>query len=308
MKAQRPDRSRPMGLRHRADVQSVAYLLLVPALALLHWHWAWGTIAQLPLWALQVMLGIGVGVIHHHHCHLPMWHSRRLNRLTDAWVALLQGHPTYAFAVAHNGNHHRHPQGPQDWARTDRFWGGDSNHLAGWLWHPFAAGAALYPHFMRYLQRCHLHRRGVWRWACRHHLAIACMWLGVGWADAHKALVLVWLPQAIGLHCLLAANYFQHAHADGHSRFNHARNFTGGINRLHFNIGYHLAHHEHPRVHWSQMPQVHTAMVQRLGARLHPALQQRSFALYVVKVLLLSACVPRWRSRTLMTNPPDPRS
>jgi fatty acid desaturase len=279
-------------LRHARDLQCLGYGAAVPALAA--WQWQHG-FAPL-LYAVMVTLWIGIGVIHHHHAHRPMWHRRALNRATDLVLALLQGHPTYAFVATHNANHHRHRHGAGDWARTYRFAGGDSNHALGYLLHPLQAACALYPHFLAHLGRMRRHRRGVWRWALLQYALVAAAWIVLLALDAQKALLYVVLPQFVALHALLGANYFQHAHADGRSRWNYARNFTGAVNVLYFNIGLHTAHHEHPREHWSRMSALHRA----LRHRVDPALEEPSFVRYVLRVMVLGALLPRFRSRSLM--------
>lgn len=281
-------------LRHARDLQGLAYLLAVPALAL--WQWRHGFDAL--LYAAMLTMWIGIGVIHHHHAHRPMWHGRALNRATDLALAVLQGHPTYAFAATHNANHHRHRHGPGDWARTYRFARGDTNDLAGWLLHPLQAAAALYPHFLDHLVRQRRHRPGVWRWAVLQYVLAGTAWLVALAVDWRSAVLYVLLPQAVAMHWLLGANYFQHAHADPHSRWNYARNFTGAVNLLYFNIGLHTAHHEHPREHWSRMPGLHRS----LRPRIDSALEERSFLRYVLRTLVMSALVPRWRSRSLMAS------
>jgi fatty acid desaturase len=286
--------TRRFGLLHARDGQSLAYLVAVPALAA--WQWQHGFAP--PIYAAMLVLWIGIGVIHHHHAHRPMWHARRANRATDLWIALLQGHPTYAFAATHNANHHRHRHGPGDWARTYRF-GGDNNHALGYLLHPFQAACALYPHLLAHLMRMRRHRPGVWRWALLQYALVGSAWGMLLAIDAPKAALYVLLPQIVAMHALLGANYFQHAHADGRSRWNYARNFTGAVNLLYFNIGLHTAHHEHPREHWSRMPALH----RRLRPRVEPALEERSFLLYVLRVMVLGALLPRFRSRSLMTTP-----
>jgi fatty acid desaturase len=282
-----------LGLRHVRDIQSVAYLVAVPALAA--WQWQHGFDAL--LYAAMLLLWIGIGVIHHHHAHRPMWCARGANRATDLALALLQGHPTYAFAATHNANHHRHRHGPGDWARTYRFAGGDTNHALGYLLHPLQAACALYPHFLAHLRRMRRHRPGVWRWAVLQYALVGALWLALLSIDAYKTLLFVLLPQLVALHALLGANYFQHAHADGRSRWHYARNFTGAVNWLYFNIGLHTAHHEHPREHWSRMPALHAA----LRHRVHPSLEERSFVAYVARVMLLGAVWPRFRTRSLMS-------
>jgi fatty acid desaturase len=40
-----------------------------------------------------------------------------------------------------------------------------------------------------------------------------------------------------------------------------------------FNIGFHLEHHEHPRVHWSELPELHKRLAQDMvdgGAHVVP--------------------------------------
>ncbi|MET0541321.1 MAG: fatty acid desaturase [Variovorax sp.] len=284
-------------LRHRRDWQSLCYLAALPALAA--WQWVHGF--NVVLYALMLFLTLGVGVIHHNHTHLRMWRSRRANRVTDFCITLLQGHPTFVFWPAHVANHHRHRHGPGDLARTYRF-GGDTNHLAGYLLHPLQAAWVLYPLFVRWLGQ--LRRRGTG--AFGYCTAQYGVWLG-SWAlllaiDWRRTLVYVIVPQLHGLHWLLATNYLQHAHADGRPTdgtggLNYARNFEGLVNPLLFNIGLHTAHHENPHAHWSELSRLHRAQYRD---RVDPRLNERGLVPYMLRVFVLGAIVPRFRSRSLM--------
>ncbi|MBU1442387.1 MAG: fatty acid desaturase [Gammaproteobacteria bacterium] len=312
-------------LRHGRDVQSLAYLVALPALVA--WQWRQGFDAL--LYALVLFLTLGVGVIHHNHTHRRMWHGRAANRLTDFWITLLQGHPTFVFWPAHVGNHHRHRHGPRDVARTYRF-GGDTNDLRGYLLHPFQAVWVLMPLFAGWLGRLRVRRPGAWRYC----MAQYALWLG-SWAalltlDWQKALLFVIVPQLHGLHWLLATNYLQHAHADGRAdagvddrtdepavakpetqadalnrpapgahaaALNYARNFEGLVNPLLFNIGLHTAHHEHANAHWSELAALHR---DRYRSRVDPALNERGLVSYMFRVFVLGPLWPRFRSRSLM--------
>lgn len=292
-------------LRHWRDWQSVAYMLALPLLVAWQWtqgfHWL--------LYGLTLFLTLGTGVIHHNHTHLRMWRGRRANRFTDYWLTLLQGHPTFVFWPAHVGNHHRFRHGPRDLARTyRREFGGDTNHLWGYLIHPLQAGMVLYPLFLRWLGRLRVYSPGAFRYCMGQY----ALWLG-SWAlllalDWKKALLFVIVPQLHGLHWLLATNYLQHAHADGRpltraqrqtpgQPLNYARNFEGWVNPLLFNIGLHTAHHEHPQAHWSQLTRLHADHYRQ---RVDPALNEGGLLPYMGRVFVLGLVWPAARTRAQM--------
>ena len=279
-------------MREPRDWQAVAYLILAPLLVVVQWRHGFNLLA----YALLLLLSVGIAAAHHNHMHRRMWHGRRLNRLTDLVLTVWQGHPSLAFHAAHNSNHHRYHHGPGDIAATWRFAGGDSNHLIGYLLHPFQALTVLYPHMIRWLLRARRHRPALWRHCLMQYAVLIVFWTGILWLDWQKALLFVIVPQLHGLHWLLGTNYLQHAHADGHSPINFARNFEGAVNLLMFNIGLHTAHHRYPRVHWSRLPALHEA----LRPRIHPDLLPGGLAGYIARTYLLAPFLPRYRSRSLM--------
>lgn len=281
-------------LRNWRDIQSLAYLGLLPVLVFWQWRHGFDWVA----YGLLLFLTLGISVVNHNHAHLRMWRSRLANRLTDLWLAVLQGHPTFVFHCGHNANHHRYRQGERDLARTYRF-GGDSNDLKGYLLHPLQAALALYPEFLKWLARMRRHYPGVFRFIAFQYLLIGAVWLALALIDWRKWLLLVFVPQVHGLHWLLATNYLQHAHADGHSRINYARNFGGWLNPLLFNVGIHTAHHENPRVHWSALTRLHEEYRHRVDARL----DEPSLLAYMFKTYVLGLFLPQFRSRSLMSHP-----
>lgn len=288
---QHRNHERRVGLRYAQDGQSLVYLMLWPALAIYQWSYGFSLWLYLPM----LFLGVGIGVIHHNHGHLPIWYSRALNRATDLWITVLQGHPSFAFEAAHVGNHHRYRHGERDIARTYRF-DGDTNDLRGWILHPMQAIGVIYPLLVQWLRRVRQRSAAKFRWCMLQYAVWLGSWLLLLVIDPIKALVFVIGPQLFGLHWLLAANYLQHAHADGTSHINYARNFEGIVNPLLFNIGLHTAHHEHGRAHWSQLPRLHRELVTRID----PRLVEADFFVYVARVFVLGSFFERFRSRSLM--------
>ncbi|NHQ87586.1 fatty acid desaturase [Iodobacter sp. HSC-16F04] len=282
-------------LRNQRDWQSVLYLILQPLLVVWLWRTGVGTLINLALFALMLFLTLGISVIHHNHTHLRMWHSKCLNRASDFWITLLQGHPTFVFYPAHICNHHRYRHGPKDVARTYRF-GGDSNNLTGYLLHPLQATIVLYPLFINWLLGLKQRHSGVFYYCLRQYAAVLLLWGILAWLNWQKFLIFVLLPQLYGLHWLLATNYLQHAHADGNSPINFARNFEGWVNPLLFNIGLHTAHHRHPRAHWSALTQLHLQYRDQVDPRLNAG----PLLWYMCRSYFLSPVFPRWRSHSLM--------
>lgn len=278
-------------LRNRRDWQAVLYMVLQPILGV----WLWCNGFSWVVLSVMLFLSVGISSIHHNHAHLKMWRVRWLNRVTDFWLTLLQGHPTFVFHAAHNCNHHRYRHGVMDVARTYRF-GGDTNHLAGYLIHPAQACWVLFPVFVHWLRRLHRYHRGAFWYCLLQYFAVGGLWSVLAVCDWQKFLVVVLVPQLFGLHWLLASNYLQHAHADGRSTINFARNFEGLINPLLFNAGFHTAHHLHGRAHWSELPALHAQYADQVD----PRLNEKGLLPYIAKTYLLSLFFRRFRSHSLM--------
>ena len=295
----RPPMDRPAvrsALRHQSDLLSLACLLSWPVLLTLLFTgrlhgWIWGV-----AYALLIYLSLAMVVIEHNHMHLRIWRRPWLNRTTDTLISIITGHACHVFHATHNANHHRYHHGPMDVARTYRFSQGDTNHLVGYLLHPAQALSVLWPLIFHWLGRMKKRNPAVrryylrqWIWVLGFHVVLAILdWRAWG--------LYVVLPQLVALHWLLGANYLQHAHADGHSRRHFARNFTGGVNRLFFNIGFHTAHHLHPKVHWSELPRWHD----HYAPHLQVSLSETSLLRYVLVTLTLGMVWPRAASRSHM--------
>ena len=102
--------------------------------------------------------------------------------------------------------------------------------------------------------------------------------------DWKKAILFIVIPHQVSLFSILIFNYVQHVHTDEESPYNHARNFTGLINPMLFNNGYHTIHHQAPGLHWSETP----AAQKEIQSRIDPALNERSFWWYILRVYLLA--------------------
>jgi len=277
-------------LVRRSDLQSLTYMVLYPSL--IAWQWFHGI--QWFLYLVMLVVSVGLAVIQHNHTHLRMWTFKPLNRITDAYLSVLQGIPSYVFFPSHIGNHHRYNHGPEDETRTYRF-GGHHNHFIGYLLHPFQALTVVVPTSLGYLRKRALKRDF---WPVIECLLILAVTSSLVLIDVQKWCLFVLLPQGFALHWLLGANYLQHAgarpgsgsQASNPETLDFSRNFTGGVNLIWFNIGYHSAHHESPRAHWSDLNSLH----ENRKNDIPKWLIERSLLLYILRWFnLFSKKVPR---------------
>lgn len=248
---------------------------------------------HLPLFCASIALAFAVSQMHHNHQHQPLWSSAALNHATDVWFTLFQGHPGFVFGPTHRDNHHRYRNGARDYTRTWRRH--DGNSLVGLAAHPAQFAVVIAPIVLRHLGALWRRQRSAFWQAAAHYAALGGALTAAFHADAQKTVLFVLVPQLSALFFLLVSNYLQHAHTDERSAWNHSRNFLGAVNPLCFNVGYHTAHHENGELHWSELPQAHA----RIAHRIDPRLIERSFSGYCLRVFVLGAFFPRYRSLPL---------
>ena len=228
-------------------------------------------------------MSVSVAIIAHNHNHVPMWKARFLNILTDYWLTLFYGFPAFGWIPTHNKNHHSLNNKKGDYTITYRVT--EKNNLFSLL---------SYPSVSSYFQQEPIanHLKTLWR-SNRPKFYLAAsqyLVLGLFYAVAifvwnwKKAFLYILIPHQVSLFSILIFNYVQHVHADEESEYNHARNFTGLINLMLFNNGYHTIHHEAPGIHWSRIP----AAQNKIEHLIDPSLNERSFWWYMLRVYLLA--------------------
>jgi len=249
-------------MHHPADRLTIVYFALHVTLALA--NWALGGMASLA--AGSAVLAVGVANIAHNHAHRPIWRTRAMNRGTDLALSFAMGIPAFVFRASHIAVHHRGLVHGTDDTHPARFSAG--NHVVGLIAHPFAVLRVVVPDILFWCARMARRSRRAGVHLAAQSIAASAVPL-IAWRLGSESALVAWLiPQWIGVHVLLAANYLQHAGTNGGSRFGHSRNFLGWVNPVWFNIGYHAAHHLAPRLHWSLLPGLHARIARDLPARL----------------------------------------
>lgn len=279
-----------MLLRYTEDRKTVAYMAVTTIVFALQW----GYIDFQPLlYIFYLFLSVAVTVIAHNHNHLPVWKSPFLNTLTDYWLTVFYGFPAFAWIPTHNMNHHRLNNKEGDYTITYRLT--ENNTLLMLLFYPTMSSYFQQKPIRDYLKKMWHGNKKKWALAAGQYLFLAVWIVAFLILDWRKALLYVVVPQQVGLFAVLIFNYVQHVHADEESEWNHSRNFTGWLNLLLFNNGYHTVHHEKAASHWSKAPELHAIVADKIA----PQLIERSFWWYILRAYFLSIFVPKFRTRSM---------
>jgi len=277
-------------LRHTADRRTVAYMILTTAIFITLWT------SPAPLWWLYpvyLFLSVAVTVIAHNHNHLPIWKDQRMNIFTDHWLTVFYGFPAFGWIPTHNMNHHALNNKEGDYTITYRLT--EQNRLLMLLFYPTMSSYYQQRPIREYLRNLKATSKRRY-WLAMSQYGTLIVWIAAfAILDWQKAILYVIIPQQVGLFSVLVFNYVQHVHADEESKWNHSRNFTGFLNKLLFNNGYHTIHHQRANTHWSQAPELHA----QIEHNIDPALIERSFWWYIFRVYFLGAVFPRFKTRSL---------
>ena len=276
-------------LRHKADIQSVIYMIITTALLVIQWN-----LNALNPWLFSAALfmAVTVAVMAHNHNHLPMWKNNNMNILTDWWLTCFYGFPVWAWIPTHNKNHHRLNNKEGDYTITYRL--SEANNLLTLLTYPTISGYYQQIVLKAYLKEVKVKSKKQY-YLCYAQIAVLLMFVATMLIlDWKKALLYVIIPQQMSTFSVLIFNYVQHVHADEESEYDHSRNFVGILNFFLLNNGLHYVHHEKAGLHWSKTPEEH----KKIEHLISKDLIEHSFWWYILRVYFLGLFIPGLRTKS----------
>jgi beta-carotene hydroxylase len=277
-------------LKNNADVKSLIYIFITTALFITQWMWL-GVNPFMYTWYL--FMAVTVAVMTHNHNHLPIWRSKTLNLFTDWWLTVFYGFPIFAWIPTHNKNHHRFNNSEGDDSITYRV--SEKNNFLTLISYPTVSGYYQQKAIFGYLKDLKANNKEKF-WICISQYVVLVLWIAAALLiDWEKALLFVIIPQQVSLFSVLIFNYVQHVHANEESEWNHSRNYTGFLNFLLFNNGYHTIHHHRAGLHWNKVPEAH----KEIEKNIDPILLERSFWWYIIRSYFLSIFIPKFRTNSM---------
>lgn len=242
-------------LRYPVDLISVGLALGVLVLSLLPLYLQLSPVSLLLIAGLLLFFKPIVSLIQHNHVHYAIFNSKILNRGFDLLLALSAGHICSEWVLHHNIGHHGHQINSAE--DTSSVFNCKTQQYMSKLEYIFSGSLKIYPDCCRMAWQ--FYRQGKPRylitlisesifWLALHAYFLSLNFWMAFWFLLVANLInraLVWLGA-----------YWQHLDVPASELYNSANMYTGPIfNLISLNIGYHVAHHEQPSLHWSQLKQ-----------------------------------------------------
>jgi len=248
-------------LRYTADRYTVIHVLGFALIQLAAWRFAsplWAGLAALPLFVLSLMSA----PIHHNHQHVNVFREPLLNRLFELPLALQTGIGGYGWVLHHNLGHHlnylsQHPSSVVDesrWTRRDGTTMGRVEYTA-WLFLTHEIDIYRVGKKHPRIYRSYL--------LTKLPLYVAIITL-FALNPVNTFILYMLLPLATLLHTCWVT-YEHHSGLFTEDPHLGSRNRSSRIyNLLSQNLGYHTAHHLRPGVHWSELPELHESIQEKI--------------------------------------------
>lgn len=242
-------------LRYRIDLISIGLTLGVLGLSLLPLYAPLNLPALLLVTGLLVFFKPIVSLIQHNHVHYALFNSRPLNTLFDLLLAVSAGHLCSEWTLHHNIGHHGNPiNSPQD---TSSVRHPVSRAYLTKREYILSGSLKIYPDCCRMAWR--FYRQG----KPRYLLQLLCetlFWLGIHAyflsVNFRMALLFLLLANLVNRALVWLGAYWQHLDVPAETAYDSSNMYAGPIfNLISLNIGYHVAHHEQPTLHWSRLKQ-----------------------------------------------------
>ncbi len=218
------------------------------------------------LFAYYLLMIIPKGTIcawNHHHQHLFTFRSSTMNRMLELAYALHTGVTTHLWRLHHVLGHHLNFL---DQSKDESGWKRKDGTTMGVLEYTLHVALTAYPRGFKVGKRHPRQQKPFIVFSIVTFLFVAVLL----WFNPLAALFLFVLPMITSLLFTVYVTYDHHSGLDTQNEFEASHNNLNPLfNLFTGNLGYHTAHHHKQGVHWSQLPQLHATIKDKIPKHLY---------------------------------------
>ncbi|PKL75505.1 MAG: hypothetical protein CVV27_14995, partial [Candidatus Melainabacteria bacterium HGW-Melainabacteria-1] len=240
-------------IRYPIDLFSIGLVIGVLALSLMPIYLELNLLSLLAITALLLFFKPIASLVQHNHVHYAIFNSRFLNTIFDLLLAISAGHICSEWTLHHNIGHHGNPI--NSLADTSSVRHPKTRKYMSKLEYIILGSLKIYPDCCRMAWR--FYQQGKPRYL------ITLVYESIFWLAVHAyflsvnpsmALLFLVLANLINRALVWLGAYWQHLNVPAQNLYDSSNMYAGPIfNLISLNIGYHVAHHEQPTLHWSKL-------------------------------------------------------
>lgn len=252
-----------MRARKKVDYYLIAFILLVLAADLVIFLFS-PTILIPIVWAIASLSLKGwICSWNHHHQHCKFFTVSWANRLIELIMGLHTGIVGETWVLHHTLGHHLNYL---DQTKDESAWKSANGKLMSHLEYTFKVGILAYPIALNVGKRYPKSRNKLIQ-----NMLLTAFVLGLmAWINWANTLIIFIIPMIVLLFLTAHVTYHHHAGLDQVDPYQATYNITDRwYNFFTCNLGYHTAHHLQCGRHWSELPQFHEEIKEKIPSHLY---------------------------------------
>lgn len=245
-------------MKNIRDVYGVAFVLIIASFQLFLFAAVDNLLLLSALSLGTVPFLASISAYNHHHHHNYIFKKSWLNRAIEIVMFFQSGISPFAWTLHHNLGHHVYyldqKKDPSKWQKKN------GETMGRWYYGVFNTVRV-------YSEVCKSGRRhkAIFRKFRAYALLCSCLIGLLLFVDVSKALIVYVIPMVITVFVTMDTTYGHHAGLSVDDHLKATNNNTNKFyNIISWNLGYHTAHHMKPGIHWSQLPQYHQSIEERI--------------------------------------------
>lgn len=252
-----------MLVRKKIDCYPIATILLVLGIDLVIFLFSPSVLLPIIWMVLSLNIKGWICSWNHNHQHYKFFTVNWANRLIELIMGLQTGIVGEAWVLHHTLGHHLNYL---DQSRDESAWKTPQGRLMSRLEYTFKVGFLAYPTALKVGEKHHQSCNKLIQNMLLTALILSLL-SSINWINT---LIIFIIPMVILLFMVIYVTYDHHAGLDQEDPYKASYNVTDRwYNFFTCNLGYHTAHHLQCGRHWSELPQLHEEIKEKIPAHLY---------------------------------------
>ncbi|MFN4149457.1 MAG: fatty acid desaturase family protein [Candidatus Sericytochromatia bacterium] len=240
-------------LKYNIDIISILIVFFITFISILPIYIKLNLLSLIFIGILLLFVKPITSLIQHNHVHFDIFNSKVLNTLFDLLLSISTGHISSIWVLHHNIGHHQSEiNSLEDTSSVKNY---KTREYMTKMEYILSGSLKVFPECCQ--MAFDFYKKGKKQYLVTLILEVivsVIVHLYLLSVNFKMAMLFLVIPNVINPCLVWLGAYWQHLNVPANSLYDSANMFEGKFfNFISFNIGYHVAHHEKPTLHWSKL-------------------------------------------------------